>query len=127
MKERHKEESGNSLWVAVSAWDLRRAGNAGPDPLTWAVCRYCSIKYQSWAGVSSNRNWKPAEVIQGGSPGSVLETEKDSHGERQKKFTLPTCPLTLFMHISGCTLLGPPFSVNTLLSPDTQFVWHPRR
>lgn len=64
--------------------------------LTWAVCRYCSIKYQSWADVSSNKNWKPAEVMQGGSPGSVLETEDDS-GDKQRKSTIPTYLLMLLL------------------------------
>ena len=64
------------------------AGTA--DLLTWAVCRYCNIKYQSWAGVSSNRNWKPAEVMQGGSPGSALEIE-GSWQRCAEKGHCPTC------------------------------------
>ena len=72
-----------------------------PDLLTWAVCRYCNIKYQSWAGVSSNRNWKPAEVMQGGSPGSALETDR-AHGRGvQRKATIPpVCPRLFFFGLS---------------------------
>lgn len=78
----------------------------GPGLLTWAVCRYCNIKYQSWAGVSSKRNWKPAEVMQGGSPGSVLDTNRDNNRDMHRKATISTCPLMLLLSISGCTLLN---------------------
>lgn len=71
-ENRGTESVGSGL--SVGPEKSRACQQAAPGLLTWAVCRYCNIKYQSWAGVSSNRNWKPAEVMQGGSPGSVLET-----------------------------------------------------
>lgn len=86
-KNQGTESTGSSL--SVGPGKSRACRQAAPDLLTCAVCRYCNIKYQSWAGVSSNRNWKPAEVMQGGSPGSALETER-AHGRGvQRKATIP--------------------------------------
>lgn len=85
--------------------------------LTWAVCRYCNIKYQSWAGVSSSRNWKPAEVMQGGSPGSVLDTWRGTMGQVcTERPPAPPSAHVCSWFISRCTPLSCPSS--TPSNPD---------
>lgn len=73
------------------------------------------MKYQSWAGVSSNRNWKPAEVMQGGSPGSALGAG-EGWERRAEKGPHPHGSSHVFWFISGRTPLSSPFSVKPLHS-----------